>query len=59
MIGFNEQIGVDNRKLGAFFNKKQMRDTVIQLMVADGNNVGCQGVHNFNGRNSFVFGVND
>ena len=56
-ISGDVHIGVDYRELCAFFNKEKMRKTVVNFVVAKGNNVRGEHVHNFNGGHAFIFAV--
>ena len=58
VIRADVEVRIDNREVSAFFDKQQMRQPVINLMVTDGHNVRSQQIHNLNGRYSFVFRIN-
>ena len=57
IIRADMKVGIDNREVRALFDKQQMRQTVINLMIADGHNVRSQQIHNLNGRYTLVFRV--
>ena len=58
VIRADVEVRIDNREVRAFFDKQQMRQPVINLMVTDGHNVRSQQVHNLNGRYTLVFRIN-
>ena len=58
VIRADMKVRIDNREVSAFFDKQQMRQTVIYLMVTNGHNVRSQQIHNLNGRYAFVFRIN-
>ena len=45
LVCLDEQVGVDDRETRAFLDKEQMREAVIDLMIADRNDIGHQPVH--------------
>ena len=58
VIRADMKVRIDNREVSALFDKQQMRQTVINLMIADGHNVRSQQIHNLNGRYALVFRIN-
>ena len=58
IIRADMKVRIDNREVSAFFDKQQMRQTVIYLMVTNGHNVRSQQIHNLNGRYALVFRIN-
>ena len=53
------EVRIDDGKARAFLDEQQMRDAVVHLVVADGDDVRGKGVHDLNGGNPLVFGIND
>ena len=58
-VGFDMKIGIDDRKIRAFFQKQQMGQAVINLVVADGGNIRANQIHDADGGGAFVFRVDD
>ena len=58
VIRTDVKVRIDNREIGALFDKQQMRQTVINLVITDGHNVRSQQIHNLNGRYALVFCIN-
>ena len=58
VIRADVKVRIDNREVSAFFDKQQMRQPVIYLMVTNGHNVRSQQIHNLNGRYALVFRIN-
>ena len=58
IIRADMKVRIDNREIGALFDKQQMRQTVIYLMVTNGHNVRTKQIHNLNGRYALVFRIN-
>ena len=58
IIRADMKVRIDNREVSAFFDKQQMRQTVINLVITDGHNVRSQQIHNLNGRYALVFRIN-
>ena len=58
-IGGDIHIGVDYRELGAFFDKKKVRKTVVNFVVAKGNNIRSKHVHDFDSGHAFIFAVDN
>ena len=56
---FDVEVCVDDGKARAFFDEQQMRDAVVHLVVADGDDVRGKGVHDLDGGKPLVFGIND
>lgn len=57
VIRANVKVRIDNREVSALFDKQQMRQTVINLVITDGHNVRSQQIHNLNGRYALVFRI--
>ena len=53
------EVCVDDGKACAFFDEQQMRDAVVHLVVADGDDVRGKGVHDLNGGKALVLRIND
>ncbi len=53
------KIGVDDRKIRAFFQKQQVSQAVINLVIADGGNIRANQIHDADGGGAFVFRVDD
>ena len=53
------EVGVDDGESRQLFDKKQMRDTVIHLMVADGDDIRGEGVHDLDRGKPLVFRIDD
>ena len=58
VIRANMKVRIDNREVSAFFDKQQMRQTVIYLMVTNGHNVRSQQIHNLYSRHTLIFRIN-
>ena len=56
-IVFHVQIGVDDRKVGTLFQKQKMGQPVIHFVIADGNHIRRQEIHDFNSRHTFEFRI--
>ena len=57
IIRADMEISIDNREVSAFFDKQQMRQTVIHLMITDSHHVRTKQIHNLYGRHTLVFRV--
>ena len=58
-VGFDVQIGVDDREIRALFQKQQMSEAVVDLVVADGGHVRPHQIHDADGRGALVLRIND
>ena len=58
-VGFDVQIGVDDGEIRALFQKQQMGEAVVDLVVADGGHVRPHQIHDADGRGALVLRIND
>ena len=58
-VGFDVQIGVDDREIRALFQKQQMGEAVVDLVVADGGHVRPHQIHDADGGGALVLRIND
>lgn len=58
-VGFDVQIGVDDREIRALFQKQQMSEAVVDLVVADGGHVRPHQIHDADGGGILVLRIND
>ena len=56
---FDVEVSVDDGEPGAFFDEQQVGDAVIHLVVADGDDVRGQGVHDLDGGKALVLRIDD
>ena len=59
VIHGHEHICVDDREFRAFFQKQQVRNAVIHLMIADRGHVRIQVIHQVDRGESHIFGIYD
>ena len=59
MIGGYAQVRIHDGEVGIFFQEKHVPRAVVDLVVAYGRNVGCEHVHDLDGGNALVFGVDE
>ena len=59
VIRTDVKVRIDNREVSALFDKQQMRQPVINLVITDSHNVRSQQIHNLNGRYTLVFRVDN
>ena len=57
LVGGEVQIGVDDGKAGAFFQKQQMSDAVVDLVVAQGGHIGGEHIHDLDGGQALELAV--
>ena len=58
VIRADVEIGIDNREVSALFDKQQMRQPVINLVITNGHNVRTKQIHNLYSRHTLVFRIN-
>lgn len=58
-VGFDVQIGVDDGEIRALFQKQQMSEAVVDLVVADGGHVRPHQIHDADGGGALVLRIND
>ena len=59
VIGGYAQVRIHDGEVGALFQEEHVSRAVIDLVVAYGRNVGCEHVHDLDGGNALVFGVDE
>ena len=59
VIRADVEVGIDNREVSALFDKQQMRQTVINLVITNGHNVRTKQIHNLYSRHTLVFRVDN
>lgn len=57
IVGLDMQIGIDDRKLRTFLQKQKVCNAVIRFMIADGNHIRGQHIHDFDGGNAAKLGI--
>ena len=58
-VGFDVQIGVDDREIRALFQEQQMGEAVVDLVVADGGHVRPHQIHDADCGGALIFRIND
>ena len=57
--GLDVQIRVHDREFTAFFEEQEMCHPVVNLVIAKGDNIRRQIIHDFDGADALIFRVND
>ena len=57
--GLDVQIRVHDWEFTAFFEEQEMRHSIVNLVIAKGDNIRRQIIHDFDGADTLIFRVND
>ena len=57
--GLDVQIRVHDWEFTAFFEEQEMRHPIVNLVIAKGDNIRRQIIHDFDGADALIFRVND
>ena len=59
MVRTDIKVGVNNREVCTFLQKKQVRNAIINLMIANSRYIRAEQIHNLDSRNASELRIND